>query len=496
MLPSEAMLCGRAGAWQAAEMPRTPLFNRDLATEHPQMANFIATLRQGRYLQSMPPAALQTVLRQGELIELQAQEALIRQHDASAPEMYLLIEGSLAVITDGRFILRLDRPGDVAGELSVISSTPRSASVIAETPCRLIAFAQQVFAVDEGAQQVPAFYYLFAHVMAEKLRQTTTQSLLRRDPRVADKRPARVALILLQASRRSRLKQWLREIWPQATSLEFSAKRFLAQGADQHFELLVTDLGAMAPQRPATAELHRLLRTLAAHPAPCIVMGGFCNQTDNRQLLIDYGIDEFLREPVAQPDLRRAVQGFRRQLDQFRQLDEIEQQADVDALTGLATRRRMQHFIETLSAGAADTGAPFALLISDIDHFKRFNDSRGHLVGDQALAEVAQTILAHLRQGDLAVRYGGDEFVMILPGCDTEAALLVADKLRREVAAGAAARLNADAPEGLTTALTITLGIAVYPRDGIEFEHLMEIADRRLYRGKDGGRNRVISGKN
>jgi diguanylate cyclase (GGDEF)-like protein len=162
-----------------------------------------------------------------------------------------------------------------------------------------------------------------------------------------------------------------------------------------------------------------------------------------------------------------------------------------DALTGIANRR---HFTTAFEQGwrvACANGTWFGVILIDIDHFKRFNDSAGHAGGDRCLALIAATLEAGVAQaGGLLARYGGEEFVVLLPGLDTAAAGAVAEHLRVAVL-----RLGLPHP-GLSGDATVTVSLGVATRcgrPGIAAEALLEAADAALYEAKRGGRNRVVS---
>ena len=116
--------------------------------DHSELAALTLTIGSGRYFRLLSPEILGNILRQGSLITLEKDRYLIREGDASPPEMYILVRGSLAVVSSESFILRLDSPGDVVGEMALIQSTARSADVIAETDCRLVMFPAELFRVD------------------------------------------------------------------------------------------------------------------------------------------------------------------------------------------------------------------------------------------------------------------------------------------------------------------------------------------------------------
>jgi diguanylate cyclase (GGDEF)-like protein len=124
-----------------------------------------------------------------------------------------------------------------------------------------------------------------------------------------------------------------------------------------------------------------------------------------------------------------------------------------------------------------------ALVLLDLDHFKQLNDTFGHQVGDQALANVGATMRSTLRDNDFAGRSGGEEFTIILPSTEAAGALLAADKLRQAIA-------DITVP-GLDLQLTASLGVAAYPEHALSPERLERLADAALYVAKRSGRNRV-----
>lgn len=130
-----------------------------------------------------------------------------------------------------------------------------------------------------------------------------------------------------------------------------------------------------------------------------------------------------------------------------------------------------------------------SLLMVDIDHFKKYNDILGHMAGDEALRQVATTLEKNLRRADVVCRFGGEEFVVILPEIGSKAASWVAEKLRDAVLA-----VHFPGEEKLPHKnLTISIGVASFPENGQSSEEVLLQADKALYRAKDLGRNRVIT---
>ncbi|HEV7500939.1 MAG TPA: diguanylate cyclase, partial [Vicinamibacteria bacterium] len=161
--------------------------------------------------------------------------------------------------------------------------------------------------------------------------------------------------------------------------------------------------------------------------------------------------------------------------------------ASHDGLTGLHNRRAFNDSLERAVAREDRQGGHFALLLLDIDRFKKLNDTYGHPAGDAALRNTAQLLTHHLRKSDQAARFGGEEFAVLCASTDATGAMHLAEKIRAEVERG---RLVFD---GARLSVTVSIGVAVWPSDGREPSALVAAADRALYAAKEGGRNRVVA---
>jgi two-component system chemotaxis family response regulator WspR len=166
----------------------------------------------------------------------------------------------------------------------------------------------------------------------------------------------------------------------------------------------------------------------------------------------------------------------------------LQKLAALDGLTGIANRRRFDEVMEIEWRRCQRDKTPLALLIVDIDCFKRYNDTFGHLAGDLCLKKAAAVLTAQLkRTADLAARYGGEEFVILLPGTDLEGAQMIAEACRAQLET--LALENPRAPLGI---VTMSVGVAeVMPSKASTAETLFARADKALYTAKTGGRNRV-----
>ena len=160
-------------------------------------------------------------------------------------------------------------------------------------------------------------------------------------------------------------------------------------------------------------------------------------------------------------------------------LGEVERLARTDALTGLANRRVFHEALERELAMAARRGEPCTLVVLDVDRFKAVNDTHGHPAGDDVLRHVGRTLAGAARGTDLASRYGGEEFALILPTCSAAESIGVAERLRAAIAA-----------ESGPVPVTVSAGVATYPLHGGDGESLVAAADEALYRAKRAGRDR------
>jgi diguanylate cyclase (GGDEF)-like protein len=171
-------------------------------------------------------------------------------------------------------------------------------------------------------------------------------------------------------------------------------------------------------------------------------------------------------------------------IDTQRSKSQFEHEASTDALTGVYNRHWMSRAFPRALQRCALNKQPFAVMVVDIDHFKKINDTYGHLVGDLALKAVAKCMAENLRPHDLLARYGGEEFAVLLTEADLEGAKIVAERLRSKIAA-AEIRSN-----DVSFHVTLSIGITPTQHDD-KLEHLIHEADQALYRAKQNGRNRV-----
>ncbi len=194
-------------------------------------------------------------------------------------------------------------------------------------------------------------------------------------------------------------------------------------------------------------------------------------------------------ETLAQANrhFHQQMQGAHDQMQQLRsELDQARDAADRDPLTRLLNRQAFEREFQRLRARSP---APLTLLFCDIDHFKRFNDDYGHLMGDRVLQRTATLLQDGLPSDGLAARFGGEEFALLLPGSDLPQAVVVAEQIRRRLLQ---LRVKVKNSERVLDNISASFGVAeLAPDDSLET--LIERADRALYAAKRGGRNRVLS---
>jgi two-component system, cell cycle response regulator len=272
--------------------------------------------------------------------------------------------------------------------------------------------------------------------------------------------------------------------------VETNPPEALFHAAEGNYDLLIVSLsldnydGLRLCSQARSLERTRQLPILAISDAD-----------NNARLLrgLEIGVNDYLLRPVDKNELlARARTQIRRRRYTDHLRDNVQnsiEMAITDALTGLHNRRYMESHLATLAEQASSRGKPLALMILDIDYFKAINDSYGHDAGDDVLREFAVRIRKSIRGIDLACRYGGEEFVIVMPETDLHVASLVAERLRRSIA-GETFSINKGARR---IEVTISIGLTTLERKGEAVADVLKRADTALYRAKHDGRNRVVS---
>jgi two-component system cell cycle response regulator len=208
---------------------------------------------------------------------------------------------------------------------------------------------------------------------------------------------------------------------------------------------------------------------------------------------LELGINDYLMRPIDQHELTarlRTQVRRKRYNDQLRaSVAQTIEMAVIDGLTGLHNRRYLDSHLQTLFDRAVARRRPLSVMITDLDRFKSINDTHGHDGGDDVLREFARRLRKNVRGIDLACRYGGEEFVVVMPDTDGQVAEKVAERIRSEIE---------KAPftigrNGQTIAVTVSVGVSSLSRSIDSVAELMKRADLALYEAKNGGRNRVVA---
>jgi diguanylate cyclase (GGDEF)-like protein len=194
------------------------------------------------------------------------------------------------------------------------------------------------------------------------------------------------------------------------------------------------------------------------------------------------GADDYVGKPFDDGELEVRLRAGRRVVELEQRLRTT---ASYDALTGVWNRGAVREYLDQQLARSRREGTPLAVLLCDLDHFKRINDRHGHGTGDNVLREVAKRIRQSLRAYDGVGRYGGEEFLLVLSGIDPANARIVAERIRQCVCAGPVASGSRE------LAVTLSMGLACGGGREVDAQTLVRLADEALYRAKRAGRNRV-----
>jgi two-component system cell cycle response regulator len=247
----------------------------------------------------------------------------------------------------------------------------------------------------------------------------------------------------------------------------------------EHPAVLITDW--RMPGLDGTALTQRIRGRTTDGYTYVIVLTGEADEESAREAM-QAGADDLLVKPLDTAALERQLISARRVIELH---DRLRADARVDALTGIANRRAMNEELGVLRRRAARYEHELAVVLLDLDHFKAYNDNAGHLAGDELLRVVAATLKNSLRGSDTIYRYGGEEFLALLPAQDAHTATIAAERLRAAVS-----RLGVAHPAG--GLVTISGGVAALSA-GESAQRLLARADRALYEAKLAGRDRICS---
>ncbi len=219
----------------------------------------------------------------------------------------------------------------------------------------------------------------------------------------------------------------------------------------------------------------------------CIPFGDIGGASASRGVLVVYADEPDYFERIGLEPFFAFARLGEMALTQARLHERLQEMATVDHLTGLLNRGALQEILDREHARAQRSGRPYCMLLFDLDRFKLVNDSYGHGVGDEVLIAVARRAEEVLRDGDWVGRWGGEEFLCLLPETDPHEGYLVAERLRRGIG-GKPLQIGERRLD-----ITVSLGLSGFPRDGESLTELLTCADAALYEAKRSGRNRLVS---
>ncbi|NIP79222.1 MAG: diguanylate cyclase [Gemmatimonadetes bacterium] len=216
------------------------------------------------------------------------------------------------------------------------------------------------------------------------------------------------------------------------------------------------------------------------------------DSTEDKVTGLDAGADDYLTKPINFPELEARVRSMlriKRLQDQLEEKNrELEELSISDGLTGLYNHRHLHELLQEEFERSKRTEEPISVVMFDLDRFKQVNDTYGHQAGDQVLKGLADILRETAREIDRLGRYGGEEFLAILPDSDPEAGMTFAERVRETVA-----DQRFDIRTNGPLEMTISAGVATYPHDGPDGpRRLVHYADQALYSAKNSGRNRVV----
>ncbi|MCA1900316.1 MAG: diguanylate cyclase, partial [Chloroflexi bacterium] len=252
------------------------------------------------------------------------------------------------------------------------------------------------------------------------------------------------------------------------------------------FQLIVTDWmmprldgpGLIQKVRAAQERYVYIIMLTAIDEKPKVVMG------------LEAGADEYLTKPFNKNELLARIASGKRILTLERQLTEARQQVEVlarhDGLTGLLNRRSIEECAEAEFKMTARKERPMSVILLDVDHFKNVNDQFGHAAGDQTLRQIAKTLKENLRDYDRVGRWGGEEFILILPDTELKDAVKAAERLRTQIE-----QTEIPLENEKTISVRVSLGVACTIDGFPSLSKLIDAADQALYKAKQNGRNRV-----
>lgn len=237
-------------------------------------------------------------------------------------------------------------------------------------------------------------------------------------------------------------------------------------------------------------EICRRVRKKAEEPYTYIILLTALHRDEDLVTGMEAGADDYITKPFKANELKVRLRAGRRIIELQDELIEareaLREKASRDQLTGLLNHAEILSILSGQIDRAKREGGNISILMADLDHFKKVNDTYGHMAGDAVLRQASRRMRSMIRAYDYIGRYGGEEFLVVLPGCNEEQACHFAERLRQSVGDE-----KMDIPEGMIP-VTISLGVATLCKENpSDADSLVQAADLALYRAKENGRNRV-----
>jgi diguanylate cyclase (GGDEF)-like protein len=285
------------------------------------------------------------------------------------------------------------------------------------------------------------------------------------------------------------------ESWGYRTTSAYNGADALKSVESEPPDLILLDV--MMPEISGI-EVARLIKANKVLPFIPIIMQTALDSTEDKVVGLEAGADDYITKPIDFAELKARLRSMLRIKRLQESLEEREKEllevnerlrymSQTDALTGLDNRRHLNDRIDEMFSHAKRLNEPFSLVMCDLDKFKSVNDTYGHQAGDEVLKQLAAILREEAREIDRVGRYGGEEFMLLLPGTVLDAAVTFAERVRKRIAAH-----TFSFPDGTLTR-TSSFGVSGWPHPRIEqSEDLVRAADDALYVAKETGRNRVI----
>lgn len=250
-------------------------------------------------------------------------------------------------------------------------------------------------------------------------------------------------------------------------------------------------LDVMMPKINGFEVCRNLKKEQASSFIPVIMVTGL-NEVEYKIRAMEAGADDFVTKPFNRLELLTRVKSLLRIKQLYEELEtakeKLRQLSITDGLTGLYNHRYFKEHLDQELNRARRHNLHVSLAMADIDYFKKYNDAYGHPAGDALLSTVGHLFRDNIRKIDLAARYGGEEFSLVLVETNKHAAAIVAEKIKKLIAEHPFDSSNGNSGHHIT----ISMGVATFPEDAATSDGLIKIADDRLYRAKENGRNCVV----